>query len=171
MIVAETARLRLRTITADDAAFYYELVNDPTWLEFIGDKGIRTIAQARAAIIDGPLAMQQRHGHSLYVMERSEDGRALGLCGLIRRDSLPDVDIGYAIRPAYFGQGYTFEAAQAVLALARGPLGIRRLLGITDPGNVNSIRLLEKLGLHFEEVKLLPPGDKLTNIYAIEFRP
>lgn len=169
MIVAETARLRLRTITADDAAFYYELVNDPTWLEFIGDKGIRTIAQAHTAIIDGPLAMQQRHGHSLYVMERREDGRALGLCGLIRRDSLPDVDIGYAIRPAYFGQGYTFEAAQAVLALARGPLGIRRLLGITDPGNVNSIRLLEKLGLRFEQVKLLPPGDKPTNIYAIDW--
>jgi RimJ/RimL family protein N-acetyltransferase len=169
MIVAETARLRLRTITADDAAFYYELVNDPTWLEFIGDKGIRTIAQAHTAIIDGPLAMQQRHGHSLYVMERREDGRALGLCGLIRRDSLPDVDIGYAIRPAYFGQGYTFEAAQAVLALARGPLGIRRLLGITDPGNAGSIALLHKLGLRFVEARPLPPNGRPTNIYALDF--
>lgn len=169
MIVTETARLRLRTITADDAAFYYALVNDPTWLEFIGDKGIRTVEQARTAIIDGPVAMQARHGHSLYVMERKEDGLALGLCGLIRRDSLPDVDIGYAIRPAYFGQGYTCEAAQAVLALARGPLGIRRVLGITDPGNTSSIALLHKLGLRFVEMKVLPPGARPTNIYAVDF--
>ncbi len=169
MMILETARLRLRTITADDAPFYYELVNDPTWLEFIGDKGIRSVEQARAAIIDGPVAMQARHGHSLYVMERKQDCRALGLCGLIRRDFLPDVDIGYAIRPEHFGQGYTFEAAQAVLQLARGPLGITRVLGLTAPGNINSIRLLNKLGLRFQEIKLLPPGDRPTNIYAIDF--
>lgn len=168
MIVAETARLRLRTIGTADAAFYYELVNDPSWLEFIGDKGIRTVAQARAAIVDGPLAMQTRHGHSLYVMERKEDGLALGLCGLIRREVLPDVDIGYAIRPAHFGQGYTHEAAQAVLALARGPLGLTRVLGITAPGNVNSIRLLQKLGLRFQETKVLAPGERPTNIYALD---
>lgn len=169
MIVAETDRLRLRTMAADDAAFYYELVNDPTWLEFIGDKGIRTVAQARAAIIDGPLAMQARHGHSLYVMERKLDGEMLGLCGLIRRDSLPDVDIGYAIRPAHFGQGYTYEAAVAVLSLARGPLGIRRLLGITDPGNSSSIALLHKLGLRFVEARPLPPHGRPTNIYALQW--
>ena len=168
MIVAETDRLRLRTMAADDAAFYYELVNDPTWLEFIGDKGIRTVAQARAAIIDGPLAMQARHGHSLYVMERKLDGEMLGLCGLIRREILPDVDIGYAIRPAHFGQGYTYEAAQAVLALARGPLGLKRLLGITDPGNTRSIQLLHKLGLRFVEARPLPPDGRMTNIYAID---
>ena len=169
MNILETARLRLRTITPDDAAFYYALVNDPTWLQFIGDKGIRSVEQACTAIIDGPMAMQQRHGHSLYVMERKEDGQALGLCGLIRRDFLPDVDIGYAIRPEHFGRGYTYEAAQAVLELARGPLGISRVLGLTAPGNVNSIRLLNKLGLRFEEIKLLPPGDRPTNIYAIDF--
>ncbi|OEZ98118.1 GNAT family N-acetyltransferase [Duganella phyllosphaerae] len=169
MIILDTARLRLRTIDTDDAKFYFELVNDPTWLQFIGDKGIRSVEQARAAIIEGPMAMQQRHGHSLYVMERKEDGRALGMCGLIRRDFLPDVDIGYAIRPEHFGRGYTYEAAQAVLELARGPLGIGRVLGITDPGNANSIRLLHKLGLRFQEIKLLPPGERMTNIYAIDF--
>lgn len=169
MIILDTARLRLRTIDTDDAKFYFELVNDPTWLQFIGDKGIRSVEQARAAIIEGPMAMQQRHGHSLYVMERKEDGRALGMCGLIRRDFLPEVDIGYAIRPEHFGRGYTYEAAQAVLELARGPLGIGRVLGITDPGNANSIRLLHKLGLRFKEIKLLPPGERMTNIYAIDF--
>jgi RimJ/RimL family protein N-acetyltransferase len=168
MHILDTERLRLRTIEIDDAAFYYELVNDPTWLEFIGDKGIRSLDDARTAIIDGPRAMQQRCGHSLYVMERKSDGRALGLCGLIRRDTLPDADIGYAIRPEFFGQGYTHEAAVAVLAHARA-LGMQRVLGLTDPGNVNSIALLHKLGLTLVETRPLPPNDRPTNIYAIEF--
>jgi len=171
MKILETPRLTLRTIEPDDAAFYYQLVNDPTWLEHIGDKGIRSIEGARSAIIDGPCAMQQKLGHSLYVMQRKSDGAPLGLCGLIKRDSLPDVDIGYAIRPAYFGQGYTYEAAAAVTDYARVQLRLKRLLGITSPGNVNSIRLLAKLGLSFVEHKPLPPDGRPTNIYCLEFRP
>jgi RimJ/RimL family protein N-acetyltransferase len=166
MKILETERLSLRTIHPDDAAFYYELVNDPTWLEHIGDKGIRSVEGARTAIIDGPCVMQERHGHSLYVMERKSDGQPLGLCGLIKRDSLPDVDIGYAIRPAYFGQGYTYEAAAAVVGYARDVLGIKRLMGITNPANTVSINLLAKLGLTFIEHKTLPPDNRPTNIYA-----
>ncbi|MRW92305.1 GNAT family N-acetyltransferase [Duganella sp. FT80W] len=166
MKILETARLNLRLMHPDDAAFYYELVNDPTWLEHIGDKGIRSVDGARAAILDGPLAMQTRHGHSLYVMERKSDGQPLGLCGLIKRDTLPDVDIGYAIRPAYFGQGYTYEAAAAVVAYARDVLGIRRLMGITNPANTVSINLLAKLGLSFIEHVPMPPDGRPTNIYA-----
>jgi len=169
MKILDTARLTLRTITVDDAAFYFELVNDPTWLEHIGDKGIRSIEDARTAILSGPVPMQERLGHSLYVMERKSDGRPLGLCGLIKRDTLPDVDIGYAIRPAYFGQGYTHEAAAAVVDYARRQLGLPRLLGITNPGNVNSIGLLGKLGLRFVEFRLMPPDDRPTNIYCIDF--
>lgn len=166
MKILETERLTLRTIGPDDAPFYYELVNDPSWLEYIGDKGIRSIEGARTAILEGPCQMQQRHGHSLYVMERRSDGRPLGLCGLIKRDTLPDVDIGYAIRPAYFGQGYTYEAAAAVVAYARDVLGIRRLMGITNPANTVSINLLAKLGLTLVEQTELPPDGRLTNIYA-----
>ena len=153
MKILETERLKLRTIHPDDAAFYYALVNDPTWIEHIGDKGIRSVEGARTAIIEGPCAMQQRCGHSLYVMERKRDGQPLGLCGLIKRDSLPEVDIGYAIRPAYFGQGYTYEAASAVVAYARDVLGIKRLMGITNPANTVSISLLAKLGLTFIDRK------------------
>ncbi|MYM33985.1 GNAT family N-acetyltransferase [Duganella sp. FT50W] len=168
MKILETERLTLRTIEPDDAAFYYELVNDPTWLEHIGDKGIRSVEGARTAIIDGPCAMQARHGHSLYVMERKSDGKPLGLCGLIKRDTLPAVDIGYAIRPAYFGQGYTYEAAEAVVAYARDVLGIQRLMGITSPGNTVSIKLLEKLGLTFVEHKAMPPDNRPTNLYSLQ---
>ena len=169
MKILDTERLTLRTIDADDAAFYYELVNDPTWLEHIGDKGIRTIEDARKAILEGPCAMQQQLGYSLYVMERKSDGKPLGLCGLIKRDALPDVDIGYAIRPAWFGQGYTYEAAAAVVAYAREQLRMPRLLGITSPGNTNSIRLLQKLGLAFVETRIFMPHERPTNIYRIDF--
>jgi RimJ/RimL family protein N-acetyltransferase len=168
MKILETQRLNLRTIDADDAAFYHALINDPTWLEYIGDKGIYTVEAARKAIIDGPRAMQQKLGFSLYVMERKEDGTPLGMCGLIKRDWLPDVDIGYAIRPAYFGHGYTYEAAAAVVGHARDQLRIERLLGITDPGNARSIALLAKLGLTFIEHKVLPPDNRPTNIYRMD---
>jgi RimJ/RimL family protein N-acetyltransferase len=168
MKILETERLTLRTINPDDAAFYYELVNDPTWLEHIGDKGIRSVEAARTAIIDGPCVMQERLGHSLYVMELKSTGQPIGMCGLIKRDSLPEVDIGYAVRPAYFGQGYTFEAAQAVVAYARDVLGIKRLMGITSPANTVSINLLGKLGLAFIGHKPMPPDDKPTNIYQLD---
>jgi len=171
MKILDTERLTLRTIEPGDAAFYYELVTDPTWLEHIGDKGIRSVEGARTAIIDGPCTMQEKYGHSLYVMERKSDGKPLGLCGLIKRDSLPDVDIGYAIRPAYFGQGYTYEAAAAVVQHARVQLRMKRLLGITSPANTSSIKLLEKLGLVFVENKALPPDGRSTNIYSLDFRP
>jgi RimJ/RimL family protein N-acetyltransferase len=168
MRILETARLSLRTIGPDDAAFYFELVSDPTWIEHIGDKGIRSVDGARTAILEGPCVMQERLGHSLYVIERKSDGKPLGLCGLIKRDSLPEVDIGYAIRPAYFGQGYTYEAAHAVMTYARDVLGIKRLMGITSPANTVSINLLAKLGLTFVEHKVLPPDGRPTNIYSRE---
>jgi RimJ/RimL family protein N-acetyltransferase len=171
MKILETERLNLRTIHPDDAAFYYELVNDPTWLAYIGDKGIRSVEGARAAIIEGPCVMQENLGHSLYIMERKSDGKPLGMCGLIKRDWLPDADIGYAIRPAYFNQGYTYEAAAAVTAYARDQLRMKRLLGLTSPGNANSINLLAKLGLSFVECKDLPPDGRPTNIYCLEFAP
>ncbi|HAT30451.1 MAG TPA: GNAT family N-acetyltransferase [Janthinobacterium sp.] len=170
MHILDTERLRLRTIEADDAAFYLVLINDESWLKNIGDKGVRSLDQARAAILAGPCASQARHGFSLYLVERREDGAALGMCGLIKRDSLPDVDIGYAIAPRYWGRGYAYEAAAAVVAHAERDLGLERLLGITDPENVKSNRMLLKLGLRFERFVLMPPDDRGTNVYRREFR-
>jgi RimJ/RimL family protein N-acetyltransferase len=167
MKILETERLYLRTIEPEDAAFYHELINDPTWLEYIGDKGIYSVEAARAAIIAGPCAMQAKLGFSLYLMERRSDGKPLGMCGLIKRDWLPEVDIGYAIRPAYSGQGYTYEAAAAVLVHAREQLHLPQLLGITAPANAKSIALLAKLGMTFIEHKALPPENRPTNIYGM----
>jgi RimJ/RimL family protein N-acetyltransferase len=169
MIVLDTPRLRLRTVTPDDAPFYLELVNDPSWLRHIGDKHIYTVEQALTAIVRGPCDMQRRLGHSLYLVERKSDGAPLGLCGLIKRDCLPDVDLGYALRPAYWGQHYAYEAAAAVLAYARDTLCLPRLLAITGPDNAASNSLLRKLGLQFAQcVEVLPQGEP-SNLYQLDF--
>lgn len=168
MIVLDTPRLRLRTLDADDAPFYLALVNEPSWLRHIGDKHIHTVEAARAAIAQGPCDMQRRLGHSLYLVERKDDGAPLGLCGLIKRDSLPGVDIGYALRPACWGQGYAFEAASAVVAYARDALRLPALLAITGPDNVASNALLRKLGMQFVLCTELTPAVP-SNLYRLDF--
>lgn len=170
MYILQTERLRLRVITARDAPFYLELVNDPVFVEHIGDRGIATLDQARRAVIEGPAAMQESLGHSLYVVELIEGAVAIGMCGLIKREALADVDIGYAFLPAYRGQGYAFEAARAVLAWAPG-IGIVRVAAITSPNNIASNQLLRKLGLKFQRFTHLGPGDPGTNLYLCELAP
>jgi RimJ/RimL family protein N-acetyltransferase len=167
--ILETERLLLRTMCEDDAPFYLELVNDPSWIEHIGDKGIRTLDQARAAIVAGPMRMQRLLGYSLYLVERKADGAPLGLCGLILRDTLPGTDIGYALAPRHWGQGYAHEAASAIVEHARHKLGLARLFGIASPANAASIALLEKLGLSFLRSARFPPDERETNVYCVSF--
>jgi RimJ/RimL family protein N-acetyltransferase len=169
MKILETERLRLRTLDQNDAVFYLALVNTPGFIEFIGDRGIRSVEAAAQAIADGPMAMQAKLGHSIYLVEDKETGEPLGMSGLIKRDTLDNADIGYAFLPEHFGKGYAFEAAQAVLEHARRDVGLTRLLAITSPGNVASIGLLEKLGLRLKKVVHLTPEDRGTNLYSIEF--
>jgi RimJ/RimL family protein N-acetyltransferase len=168
MDILQTRRLRLRTISPDDAAFYLELLNDPAFIEHIGDRGIRTLEEARRAVAEGPAAMHEERGHSLYVVELKETGAPIGMCGLIKRDTLEDVDIGYAYLPQYRGCGYAFEAGQAVLAYAP-TIGIMRVVAITKPKNIASNQLLKKLGLRFDRLAHLTPEDAGTNVYLIEF--
>ena len=169
MKILESERLLLRTMAPDDAPFYLALVSDRTWISYMGDKGIRTQAAARAAIIRGPCAMQRRLGFSLYLVERKSDSVALGICGLIKRDALPDVDIGYGMLAPFRGHGYAHEAASAVMLHAEHALGLPRLLGITGTDNLASNNLLKKLGLCFEKRMLLLPDDKDCNLYRRDF--
>ncbi|QNM95403.1 GNAT family N-acetyltransferase [Chitinimonas koreensis] len=166
MQILRTSRLTLRTLAEDDAAFILELLNDLGWLRYIGDRGVRTLDDARRYIVDGPAAMQLRHGFSLYLVERAKDGAALGLCGLIRRAGLADVDIGFAFLARHRGQGYASEAAEAVMAHATGPLGLTRIVGITLPENAASIRLLGQLGLAFERTVTLPGSDEVLMLFG-----
>lgn len=165
MSVCQTARLVLRPLTTDDAAFILALLNDPDWLRFIGDRKIRSHEDAARYIADGPQAMRARHGFALDAVVRKADGATMGLCGLIKRDSLDDVDLGFAFLPAYRGEGYAREAAQATLEHGEREFALRRVAAITSPDNVRSIRLLESLGFVFQRTIAMKPGDIDTNFY------
>jgi len=164
--VAETERLRLHRFDENDAPFVLRLVNEPSWLQFIGDKGVRTLDDARAYLANGPLAMYERCGHGLYRVDLAASGEAVGMCGLIKRDTLPDVDIGYAFLPEHWGRGYAEEATRAMLAHAR-ELRLPRLLAIVTPSNERSIRVLDKLGLRYERA-IETSQDSETALYAID---
>ncbi len=156
MTILETQRLSLRRLNLDDAAFILELVNEPAWLEFIGDKNVHSLDDARKYTLNGPMDMYERLGFGLYLVELKQ-GSAIGICGLIKRGGLDDVDIGFALLSRFSGQGYALEAAQAVMNYGKNVLQLDRIVAITKPANEKSIRLLAKLGLHFEKkIKLGP---------------
>lgn len=150
MSLLETERLVLRRLHTDDAEFIVGLLNQPSFLRYIGDKEVRNIADAVQYIQTGPLASYERFGFGLYLVELKENGESIGMCGLLKRDSLPDVDVGFAFLPSFWSQGYAFESAAAVMNYGREVLGLRRIVAITSPDNDASIRLLEKIGLRFE---------------------
>ena len=160
-IVLTTERLILRWLTLDDAAFILELLNDPAWLRFIGDKGVHSQDDSRDYLRKGPLAMYERHGFGLYLVERKDGRVPIGMCGLIKRDSLEDVDIGFAYLPAYRTQGYAYEAAAAVLVHGRSDFGLQRIVAITSPDNTRSIALLERLGMTFGRMVKLSADDEV----------
>ena len=152
MTVLETKRLILRRLCADDAEFILELLNQPSFLRYIGDKGVRNTEDAIRYIETGPVASYDRFGFGLYLVELKESDVSIGMCGLLKRETLPDVDIGFAFLPGYWSQGYAFEAAAAVMNYGREALGLRRIVAITSLDNASSIKLLEKIGLRFERL-------------------
>jgi RimJ/RimL family protein N-acetyltransferase len=158
----KTPRLAVRALTLADAPFIVALLNDPDFIRNIGDRGVRTDADAGEYLDAGPFASYTRHGFGLCAVTMAGTGEPLGICGLLQRDELPGPDIGFAFLPQYRAHGYAFEAASAVKADAHGRLGIRTLLAIVSPGNERSIRLLERLGFHREgTVRLRGDGHEL----------
>lgn len=163
MAVLETDRLVLRRLALEDAEFILELLNDPSWLRFIGDKGVRTLEDARNYIRTGPVDSYQRLGFGLYLTELKGSATPIGICGLRKRESLSDVDIGFAFLPQFRGKGYAYEAASAVMAFGKSVLGLRRIVAVTTPDNHRSVKVLEKLGLRFEHmVKLDEDGPEIS---------
>lgn len=162
-----TDRLVIRRMSAADAAFMLGLLNEPSWLRFIGDRGVRTLEDARNYILQGPVAMYERLGHGFCIVETRASGEAIGICGLAKRDYLDSADIGFALLPQHCGRGYAFEAAAAVLHHARTALGLKRVLATTRLDNMDSQKLLEKLGLRFERLIVHPDGDRGLKLYAV----
>jgi RimJ/RimL family protein N-acetyltransferase len=165
--VLETERLTLRQLTVEDDAFIFELVNDPDWLRFIGDRGVRTLEDARSYILNGPVAMYERVGFGLYLVELKGDGIPIGMWGLIKREGLDDVDIGFAYLPKYRSQGYAYEAASAVLAYGQREFGLTRIVAITTIDNELSVRLLIRLGFVFEKLIQLPNDSEELKLFAV----
>ena len=160
-LVLETPRLRLRRFSMADAAFVLRLLNEPSFIQHIGDRGVRTLDDAAGYIERGPIASYRRSGFGLYVVEL-KDGTAIGTCGVLKRDELDDVDLGYSLLPEFWSQGFAREAAEAVKQYARDMLGISRLAAIVAHGNEASARLLDKLGFSFDRfVRLRPGADEL----------
>ena len=163
-----TPRLAIRAFTLEDAAFIVELLNDPDWLRHIGDRGVHTLDDARRYLTDGPLAMQQREGFALWAVRTHGSAEPLGMCGLLRRPGLADVDIGYAFLPAVRGRGYAREAASAVLGHGFHALGLERIVAITSLDNGASGRVLGAIGMHFERRLRVPGHEADSLLYAAE---
>ncbi|GAB3831111.1 GNAT family N-acetyltransferase [Pontibacter rugosus] len=168
MPILETERLLLDEITTDDAAFIRELLNDPSWLQNIGDRGVRTLNDATAYIKSGPMKSYKRLGFGLYLIKLKESKAPIGVCGLLKREVLEDNDIGYALLPKYTGKGYALEAAAGVVAYAKNTLGLKRIVGFTIPANPSSIRVLEKLGMQYVGTMQLSANDEVCNLYALD---
>lgn len=161
-----TPRLKLRSFTLDDAAFIVELLNDPGWLRNIGDRNVRTQDDAHEYLRKGAFTHAAQHGFALGAVQRSSDGALIGMCGLIRRVGLDDVDLGYALLPAYRGQGYAREAAAAWLACGFERHRLARIVAITRVDNVASGKVLEAIGMRFEKRMRVPGHDADSLLYA-----
>lgn len=162
MTVHETERLLLRKLTVDDAEFILTLLNEPAFLRYIGDKKVRNLEDARQYILNGPVASYEQHGFGLLLVKLRESHTPIGMCGLLKREQLPDPDIGFALMPDFWSKGFAFEAAEVVLRDARQRLKLKRIVAITSLDNEASIGLLQRLGFSFEKiVQMSPDGEQL----------
>ncbi len=166
-VVLTTERVVLRRIVSDDAAFIFGLLNEPAWLRFIDDKGVRTLDDARRYIATGPQPMYREHGFGLWLVETKMGATPIGICGLIKRPGLEDVDLGFAYREEFQGQGFARESASAALRYAREVVGLKRIVALTALDNERSIRLLEKLGFAFERILRLKPDGPESRLFAL----
>jgi RimJ/RimL family protein N-acetyltransferase len=166
MKILETDRLRLRQFEQTDAAFIIELVNSPGWLEFIGDRNVRTEEQAVLYLENGPIRSYRVNGYGLWMVEEKENGIPIGMCGIVTRPMMANPDIGFALLPSYLGAGYAYEIARATLDFANIHLKIPIISAITVPKNASSIRLIEKLGLTFIREFSFPDSQELLSLYS-----
>jgi len=165
-VIAKTTRLTLRELQLTDAAFALRLYNEPSFLQHIGDKAVRTIAEAEKNLQQGAIASYAEHGYGMWLVE-NQQGQAIGLCGLIKRNFLAETDLGYAYLPEYFGQGYAYEAARAVLAYAAEHTALNTVVAIVSPANLASKSLLLKLGFEQHGQVLVPDKNEMVDFYRM----
>ncbi len=167
-IILRTPRLILSTLSLEDAPFILEILNEPAFLRFIGDRGVRNLEDAENYLLKGPLSSYELNEFGLWRVQLAATGESIGICGLIKREGLPDVDLGYAYLERFWSQGYATESALGVRDYARQRLGLRKLLGITDQVNTASIRVLEKIGMRSQGLVTLQGEEHALNLFGME---
>lgn len=172
MFELTTERLTLRHLSPEtDAEFILRLLNEPSFLQYVGDKGARTLDDARAYMRNGPMKSYEENGFGLFRVGLKEDGGAIGICGLIKRDTLPEPDIGFAFLPEYWNKGYAHESAAEVMRHAREVLRLNRVLAITTPDNEPSAKLLGKIGLMFQSLIRLSDEADEVKLFSTDNEP
>ena len=166
MKILETERTILREVAEDDAEFVLDLLNQPSFIKYIGDRNVRTVEQARDYIESRFTESYRKFGFGMWVVELKESGELIGLCGFVRRDSLPDADVGFAFLPQYERKGYAFESASAAMLYGRNVLSLDRVLAITSQDNDASGKLLGKLDFKFERLIKLPHDDEELKLFS-----
>ncbi len=167
--ILETSRLTLRHITIDDAPFVIELLNEPSYHQNIGDRGVRTLADASKYITEKFIGSYEKYGFGLYLVELKNSQTPIGIAGLIKRDSLQDVDIGFAFLSQHHRKGFAVESALGILDYAKNMIGLERIVAITMPHNVGSIRVLEKIGMKYERDIKLPEIEHENKLFSLDF--
>lgn len=166
MKILETERTILREVTTGDAEFILDLLNQPSFIKYIGDRGVRTVSEAIDYIESRFAESYEKFGFGMWAVELKETGTPMGICGFVRRDSLPDADIGFAFLPQYCSQGYAFESADASMDYGKNVLSLRRVLAITSQDNESSGRLLEKINFKFERLIKLPHDAEELKLFS-----
>ena len=163
----ETERLILRPFNLKDIEFIVELLNTESWIKYIGDRNVKTKEQAKLYLENGPLKSYKENGFGLYLVEQKSNHQSIGMCGLIKRGYLNQADLGFAFLDQFTGQGYAFESSIKILELAKETLHMSRILAITIPDNLSSIKLLEKIGFKFQNEILQAESNEVLSLYEI----
>lgn len=166
MLILETERLILRRLSVDDTDFILNLLNQSSFIQYIGDRAVRNSSDARLYIENKFIESYKRFSFGLYLVELKEDHTPIGICGFVKRDTLPDADLGFAFLPQYWSQGYALESARASLEYGKSVLGFKRVLAITTKDNIASGKLLVKLGFKFERMAGLSPAGNESKLYS-----
>lgn len=171
MNILNTDRLTLREFNTNDAEFIVSLLNNPTWLKYIGDRGVKTLDDAGKYITDKFIKSYATNGFGLYLVLLKNKNIPIGMCGLVKRETLEDVDLGFALSPDFFGKGYAFESAFATLNYAKTVLKIKKIVAITTAENLNSIALLKKLNFNFKKLIRLSHDDEELMLFSNKKSP
>ena len=166
MVILETNRLLLKQFDINDAPFILDLLNNPNWLQYIGDRNIKSLEDAKVYLLNGPIKSYQENGFGLSKIELKDNHIPIGMCGLIKREALENVDIGFALLPEYESRGFALEIASAMMDYAKDTLGIEKIVAITSEDNTRSVKLLGKLGLQFDKMVILAEGEKSLLLFS-----